>query len=129
MSNFKTVTTMQNWKENLLDFIDYFNFEKGASKHTISSYRRDIEQFFKFAKDTEIERELFKKYLDSLEKKGFVIMKLGKPIKYIAVEPVEVVERVKKNIQKEAESNIFKLKCLLSLLNNSSLIIIDYSPF
>jgi HTH-type transcriptional regulator, sugar sensing transcriptional regulator len=43
--------------------------------------------------------------LESLEKKGFIIMKIGKPIKYIAVSPTEVVERVKKNIQLEAESN------------------------
>jgi sugar-specific transcriptional regulator TrmB len=42
--------------------------------------------------------------LESLEKKGFIIMKLGKPIKYIAVQPVEVVERVKKKIAEEAES-------------------------
>ncbi len=48
--------------------------------------------------------------LESLEKKGFVLMKMGKPIKYIAVEPKEVVERVKKNIQKGAEENIQKLK-------------------
>ena len=48
--------------------------------------------------------------LESLEKKGFVIMKLGKPIKYIAVEPNEVVERVKKLIQQEADTNVHKLK-------------------
>ncbi len=48
--------------------------------------------------------------LESLEKKGFVIMKLGKPIKYIAVEPKEVVERVKKLIKEEADNNITKLK-------------------
>src|SRR3989344_2027419 len=48
--------------------------------------------------------------LESLEKKGFVVMKLGKPIRYIAVEPTEVVERVKKNIQKEADTNILKLR-------------------
>jgi sugar-specific transcriptional regulator TrmB len=41
--------------------------------------------------------------LESLEKKGFVVMKLGKPIKYIAVPPTEVIERVKKRIKKEAE--------------------------
>ncbi len=41
--------------------------------------------------------------LESLERKGFVIMKLGKPIKYIAVPPTEVVERVKKHVQEEAE--------------------------
>ena len=41
--------------------------------------------------------------LESLEKKGFIIMKIGKPIKYLAVEPTEVVSRVQKNIVKEAE--------------------------
>ena len=48
--------------------------------------------------------------LESLEKKGFVVMKLGKPIKYIAVEPKEVVERVKKLISENAEENIQKLR-------------------
>ena len=48
--------------------------------------------------------------LESLEKKGFTIMKLGKPIKYLAVEPKEVVERVKKLIRREAEENVTKLK-------------------
>lgn len=38
--------------------------------------------------------------LESLEKKGFVVMKVGKPIKYLAVSPKEVVERVKKNLPK-----------------------------
>ena len=47
--------------------------------------------------------------LESLEKKGFVIMKLGKPIKYVAVDPNEVVERVKKHIDNNAKNNIKKL--------------------
>ena len=47
--------------------------------------------------------------LESLEKKGFVIMKLGKPIKYIAVPPKEVVERVKKNVEQSAREEIKKL--------------------
>ena len=33
--------------------------------------------------------------LESLEKKGFVVMKLGKPIHYIAVPPEEVITRYK----------------------------------
>ena len=44
--------------------------------------------------------------LESLEKKGFVVMKLGKPIKYIAVPPSEVLERVKKNVRDEAETTV-----------------------
>src|SRR3989337_19078 len=41
--------------------------------------------------------------LESLEKKGFVIMKIGKPIKYIAVPPNEVIDRVKKRIKEESD--------------------------
>lgn len=48
--------------------------------------------------------------LESLEKKGFVVMKLGKPIKYIAVPPNEVVERVKKNMKEEANSKVKRLE-------------------
>lgn len=50
--------------------------------------------------------------LESLEKKGFVVMKLGKPIKYLAVEPKEVVERIKKTIKEDADKNIQKLRDL-----------------
>ena len=50
--------------------------------------------------------------LESLEKKGFAIMKLGKPIKYIAVPPNEVVERVKKNLKVEAEERVKRLEKL-----------------
>ncbi len=44
--------------------------------------------------------------LESLEKKGFIVMKIGKPIKYIAVPPEEVIERVKKDIHDNALGQI-----------------------
>ncbi len=50
--------------------------------------------------------------LESLEKKGFIIMKLGKPIKYLAVPPNEVVERVKKNMREEANEKVNRLENL-----------------
>ncbi len=50
--------------------------------------------------------------LESLERKGFVIMKLGKPIKYIAVPPVEVLERVKKNLKEDADEKVGRLEDL-----------------
>lgn len=48
--------------------------------------------------------------LESLEKKGFVIMKLGKPIKYIAVKPEEIIKRVKDNINTRAETQVESLE-------------------
>ena len=44
--------------------------------------------------------------LESLERKGFVIMKLGKPIQYIAVAPKNVVERAKKNVKEDADKKV-----------------------
>ncbi len=44
--------------------------------------------------------------LESLEKKGFVLMKLGKPIKYLAIKPEEIVRRIKDHVQMDATSKI-----------------------
>jgi len=50
--------------------------------------------------------------LESLEKKGFIIMKLGKPIKFIALKPEEVVERVKKKLVTNAQEKTKRLEAL-----------------
>ena len=50
--------------------------------------------------------------LESLEKKGFIVMKLGKPIKFVALKPEEVVERVKKNVVKTAQDRTKRLETL-----------------
>lgn len=60
--------------------------------------------------------------LESLEKKGFIVIKIGKPIKYIAVPPEEVIERVKKMISDSADKKTkvleeFKSSELLGELN------------
>ena len=73
--------------------------------------------------------------LESLEKKGFVVMKLGKPIKYIAVSPPEIVERVKKNMRIEADEKIKRLEDLketevlteLNTLHNQGIELIEPS--
>lgn len=44
--------------------------------------------------------------LESLEKRGFVIIKIGKPIKYIAVKPEEIVKRVKNAIRKNSDYQV-----------------------
>lgn len=47
--------------------------------------------------------------LETLEKKGFIVMKLGKPIKFVALKPSEVIERVKKNLIVEANEKSKRL--------------------
>lgn len=50
--------------------------------------------------------------LESLEKQGFAIEKLGKPVKYIVVKPSLVIEKLRNNTVKEAEE---KAKTLANL--------------
>ncbi|MFH0831469.1 MAG: helix-turn-helix domain-containing protein [archaeon] len=47
--------------------------------------------------------------LESLEKKGFIVMKLGKPIKFVALKPEEVIERVRRNLHTEANEKSKRL--------------------
>lgn len=61
--------------------------------------------------------------LESLEKKGFIVMKIGKPIKFVALKPEEVIERVKKNLVVGAQEKSKRLEKLrndevLDELNN-----------
>ena len=50
--------------------------------------------------------------LESLGKKGFILMKIGKPIKFVALKPEEVVERVKKNLIVNAHEKSKRLEQL-----------------
>ncbi len=50
--------------------------------------------------------------LETLEKKGFIVMKLGKPIKFVALKPEEVIERVKKNLIRTADEKSKRLEKL-----------------
>jgi sugar-specific transcriptional regulator TrmB len=71
--------------------------------------------------------------LESLEKKGFIIMKIGKPIKYIAVQPQEIVDRVKKDIHEDSELSLKMIEQIkdtdvfkeLQLLHNTGIEKID----
>lgn len=71
--------------------------------------------------------------LESLEKKGFIIMNIGKPIKYIAVQPDAVMERVKKGVEEEAKQQIESIERIngtdifkeLELLHNTGVKKVD----
>lgn len=52
--------------------------------------------------------------LESLEQKGFIQMKLGKPIGYVAVAPDKVIDNVKSKAVKNAEKKVGELSKLNS---------------
>ena len=57
-------------KKYVPEFLDHINFERGYSRNTISNYKRDLEQFFKFAKVDSISREKISDYLKKLHDRG-----------------------------------------------------------
>lgn len=73
--------------------------------------------------------------LETLEKKGFIIMKIDKPIKYIAVPPTEVLDRVKKKVKADADDHVNMLSELddskvlteLNLLHTQGVELVDPS--
>jgi HTH-type transcriptional regulator, sugar sensing transcriptional regulator len=50
--------------------------------------------------------------LESLEKKGFIIMKIGKPIKYIGVKPEVILDRLGRDYQDDAATQTTYLEAI-----------------
>jgi len=53
------------------EFINYINFEKGYSRHTISNYKRDLKQYAKFLDSRMADREIVQAYLKKLNDLGY----------------------------------------------------------
>lgn len=60
--------------------------------------------------------------LESLAKRGFAIVKVGKPVKYIAVEPKTVLERMQTNVMNHAQEKVTTLANLKTTSEYNELI-------
>lgn len=87
----------------------YFDLNLYEVKLWVSLLSRGVSTAGELSDIADVPRSRSYDVLESLEKKGFVIMKIGKPIKYIAIPPNEVVDRVKKNMHTNAQEKIKRL--------------------
>jgi len=87
----------------------FFNLNLYEAKIWTALLSRGVSTAGELSEIGDVPRSRAYDVLESLEKKGFIVMKLGKPIKYLAVEPEEVVERAKKLVKKEAKESVKKL--------------------
>jgi sugar-specific transcriptional regulator TrmB len=62
--------------------------------------------------------------LESLAKRGFAIIKVGKPVKYIAVEPKTVLERMQTNVMNRAQEKVTNLSNLKNTTEYDELVIL-----
>ena len=94
---------MQQEKQFLLDLKKHFRLNIYEVKIWTSLLSRGIASAGELADISGVPRSRCYDVLESLEKKGFIIMKIGKPIKYLAVKPEIILDRVKKNITEDAD--------------------------
>lgn len=100
-------------KDELVNQIkDYFNLNIYETKVWLALLGKGVASAGEIAEISRVPRSRTYDVLESLEKRGFTIMKLGKPVKYIAVKPDIVIEKMKTNMQKTADD---KVKTLLKL--------------
>lgn len=99
-------------KETLNDLRERFRLNIYEIKIWTSLLSRGIAAASELAEISGVPRSRCYDVLESLEKKGFIIMKIGKPIKYIAVQPQAVVERVQKGLQEDAQQQIISVEKL-----------------
>ena len=83
-----------------------FNLNIYEAKVWVALLSKGVATAGELSEMTQVPRSRSYDVLESLEKKGFIIMKIGRPIKYIAVEPSEIIRRVKKNIKEKSEKDM-----------------------
>jgi len=121
--------------KGLIDKLKLFGLNSYEAKIWVALLSRGVSSAGELSDISNVPRSRSYDVLESLEKKGFIVMKIGKPIKYIAVPPTEVLERVKSRIQIEADQQSKNIESLkestiltdLTLLHNNGVEVIEPS--
>ena len=84
----------------------YFDLNIYETKVWLALLSRGISSAGEIAEASSVPRSRTYDVLESLEKRGFAIEKIGKPVKYLAVKPSVVIEKLKNNTMKYAEEKV-----------------------
>lgn len=91
---------------------DYFDLNMYETKVWLALLGKGVASAGQIAQISRVPRSRTYDVLESLEKKGFCIVKLGKPVKYLGVKPHVVLEKLKNNARTDAEEKIVTLSKL-----------------
>lgn len=91
---------------------EYFNLNIYETKVWLALLSKGIASAREVADLSGVPRSRTYDVLESLEKRGFAITKIGKPVKYISVKPTEVLEKMKSVTLQEAQEKIKSLSNL-----------------
>src|SRR3989338_6818593 len=100
-------------KQDLVKRIkEFFNLNIYETKVWLALLSKGIASAGEVAELSGVPRSRTYDVLESLEKRGFAIVRIGKPVKYISVKPTEVIEKMKNETLQEAQE---KVKSLVGL--------------
>ncbi len=88
---------------------DYFDLNMYETKVWLALLGKGVASAGEVAEISRVPRSRTYDVLESLEKKGFAIVKLGKPVKYLGIKPNMILEKLKNNVRKDAEERIVTL--------------------
>jgi len=84
----------------------YFDLNIYETKVWLALLSKGLASAGEIASISSVPRSRTYDVLESLEKKGFVIAKIGKPVRFIAVKPTVVIEKLKLNTMKNADDKV-----------------------
>ena len=97
-------------KQELINKIkDYFDLNIYETKVWLALISKGIASAGEVAELSGVPRSRTYDVLESLEKRGFAIVKLGKPVKYLGVKPKVILEKLKNNVVTDAEDRVKSL--------------------
>ncbi len=108
---------------------EYFNLNIYETKVWLALLSKGIASAGEIAELSGVPRSRTYDVLESLEKRGYAIVKIGKPVKYISVKPMEVIEKIKSRTMNDAQEKVNSLSTLketqeyteLELLHNTGI--------
>ena len=102
-------------KQELINKIkDYFDLNIYETKVWLALLGKGVASAGQIAVISNVPRSRTYDVLESLEKKGFAIIKLGKPVKYLGVKPYVILEKLKNNARSDAEEKLVTLSNIKS---------------
>ncbi|MFQ5531563.1 MAG: TrmB family transcriptional regulator [Candidatus Nanoarchaeia archaeon] len=97
-------------KQELINKIkDYFGLNIYETKVWLALLGKGVASAGEVADISGVPRSRTYDVLESLEKRGFAIVKIGKPVKYLGIKPNIILEKLKNNVKKNAEERIVGL--------------------